>query len=34
MFDLELSFKVGKKQPGVIIDKCIRRHGFTIATDA
>ena len=30
-FDLEVSFLVGKKQLGKIIDKCIRRHGFTIA---
>ncbi len=32
-FDLEVSFLVGKKQLGKIIDKCIRRHGFTIATE-
>ena len=32
-FDLEISFLVGKKQLGKIIDKCIRRHGFTIATE-
>ncbi len=32
-FDLEVSFLVGKKQLGSIIDRCIRRHGFTIATE-
>ena len=32
-FDLEVSFLVGKKQLGKIIDKCIRRHGFTVATE-
>ena len=32
-FDLEVDFLVGKKQLGKIIDKCIRRHGFTIATE-
>ncbi len=32
-FDLEVSFLVGKKQLGKIIDKCIRSHGFTIATE-
>ncbi len=32
-FDLEVSFLVGKKQLGKIIDKCIRKHGFTIATE-
>ena len=32
-FDLEVGFLVGKKQLGKIIDKCIRRHGFTIATE-
>jgi len=33
MFDLEVDFLVGKKQLGKIIDKCIRTHGFTIATE-
>ena len=33
MFDLEIDFLVGKKQLGKIIDKCIRVHGFTIATE-
>ena len=33
MFDLEISFKVGKKQLGKIIDRCIEKHGFTIATE-
>ncbi len=32
-FDLEIDFLVGKKQLGKIIDKCIRRHGFTVATE-
>ena len=33
MFDQEISFKVGKKQLGKIIDRCIEKHGFTIATE-
>ena len=32
-FDLEVGFLVGKKQLGKIIDKCIRVHGFTVATE-
>ena len=32
-FDLEVAFLVDKKMLGKIIDKCIRRHGFTIATE-
>ena len=32
-FDLEVNFLVGKKQLGKIIDKCIRVHGFTVATE-
>ena len=32
-FNLEVDFLVGKKQLGKIIDKCIRKHGFTIATE-
>ena len=32
-FDLEVDFLVDKKKLGKIIDKCIRRHGFTIATE-
>ena len=32
-FDLEVGFLVGKKQLGKIIDKCIRRHGFTVAAE-
>ena len=32
-FDLEVGFLVGKKQRGKNIDKCIRRHGFTVATE-
>jgi DNA-directed RNA polymerase subunit beta' len=31
--DLEVGFSVGKKQLSAIIDKCIRRHGFTISTE-
>ena len=31
--DLEVDFLVGKKQLGKIIDKCIRKHGFTVATE-
>src|SRR5699024_7630103 len=30
---MEVSFMVDKKQLGKIIDKCIRRHSFTIATE-
>ena len=33
LFDLEIDFLVGKKQLGKIIDKCIRKHGFTVATE-
>jgi len=32
-FDLEVDFLVGKKQLGKIIDKCIRKHGFTTSTE-
>ncbi len=32
-FDLEIGFTTGKKQLGQIIDRCIRIHGFTIATE-
>ena len=32
MFDPEVNFVVGKKQLGRIIDKCITRHGFTVAS--
>ena len=32
-FRLEVDFLVGKGPLGKIIDKCIRRHGFTIATE-
>ena len=32
-FDLEVDFLVGKKQLGKIIDKAIRKHGFTVATE-
>ncbi|MBR2365874.1 MAG: DNA-directed RNA polymerase subunit beta', partial [Oscillospiraceae bacterium] len=33
LFKLEIDFLVGKKQLGKIIDKCIRVHGFTVATE-
>ena len=33
MFDLEMTDTVGKKLLGKIIDRCIRVHGFTIATE-
>jgi len=33
MFDLEITEKVGKKLLGKIIDRTIRVHGFTIATE-
>ncbi len=33
IFDLEIDFLVGKKQLGKIIDKAIRVHGFTVATE-
>ena len=32
-FKLEITEKVGKKLLGKIIDRCIRKHGFTIATE-
>jgi len=31
MFDHEIGFQVGKKQLGNIIDRCIKKHGFTIS---
>ena len=33
LFKLEITEKVGKKLLGKIIDRCIRVHGFTIATE-
>ena len=33
MFDHEISFQVGKKQLGNIIDRCIKKHGFTISAE-
>ena len=33
LFELEIQQTIGKKLLGVIIDKCIRKHGFTIATE-
>ena len=32
-FDYEISFRVGKKQLGNIIDRCIAKHGFTISAE-
>ncbi len=32
-FSLEIDFLVGKGPLGKIIDKCIRKHGFTVATE-
>ncbi len=32
-FDLEIGFTTGKKQLSSLIDKCIRKHGFTISTE-
>ena len=33
MFNQEISFQVGKKQLGDIIDRCIKKHGFTISAE-
>jgi len=33
MFDHEISFQVGKKQLGNIVDRCIKKYGFTIAAE-
>ena len=33
MFDYEISFQVGKKQLGNIINRCISKHGFTISAE-
>ena len=33
MFDHEISFQVGKKQLGDIIDRCIKKYGFTISAE-
>ena len=33
VFDYEISFRVGKKQLGNIIDRCIAKHGFTISAE-
>ncbi|MBE6954768.1 MAG: DNA-directed RNA polymerase subunit beta' [Ruminococcaceae bacterium] len=33
LFDLEIAFTTGKKQLSAIIDRCIRKNGFTIATE-
>jgi DNA-directed RNA polymerase subunit beta' len=32
-FDLEIGFTTGKKQLSSLIDRCIRKHGFTISTE-
>ena len=32
-FDHEISFQVGKKQLGDIIDRCIQKYGFTISAE-
>ena len=32
-FDHEISFQVGKKQLGAIIDRCIQKYGFTISAE-
>ena len=32
-FDYEISFQVGKKQLGNIIDRCIQKYGFTISAE-
>ena len=32
-FDSEISFQVGKKQLGDIIDRCIQKYGFTISAE-
>jgi DNA-directed RNA polymerase subunit beta' len=33
MLDMEISFRVGKKELGKIIDRCIERHGFAISVE-
>ncbi len=33
MFNYEVNFQVGKKQLGVIVEKCISKHGFTISAE-
>ena len=33
VFDNEIGFQVGKKQLGDIIDRCIKKHGFTISAE-
>ena len=32
-FDYEIDFQVGKKQLGDIIDRCIKKYGFTISSE-
>jgi DNA-directed RNA polymerase subunit beta' len=32
-FDLEINFRVDKKKLGKIIDRCIKKHGFTISAE-
>ncbi|MEG2815521.1 MAG: DNA-directed RNA polymerase subunit beta', partial [Oscillospiraceae bacterium] len=33
LFDYEINMQVGKKQLGVIINRCIEKHGFTISAE-
>ncbi|MDO4750322.1 MAG: DNA-directed RNA polymerase subunit beta', partial [Eubacteriales bacterium] len=33
MLDYEIGFKVGKKELGKIIDRCIQKYGFTISSE-
>ncbi len=33
VFDKEIDFQVGKKQLGDIIDRCIKKHGFTVSAE-
>ena len=33
MFDYEVNFRVGKKQLGDIIDRCISKYGFTVSSE-
>ncbi len=32
-FDYEINFKVTKKELGKIVDRCIQKHGFTVAAE-
>ena len=33
MFDYEINFQAGKKQLGEIVDRCIKKYGFTISAE-